>query len=116
MKPRKKIWSKAELTRLAKKYKNKNEFKKKRRSAYEAALSHPDKDKICAHMNQPKWTIKKLKALTKKYTWLKDFRKKEPAAYLYITRHKLKRFGAFFYCVCDQISDALGWYSEFFEM
>lgn len=88
-------WTDALLEEEAKKYKNKDEFRKKNNAAYQAARRRGKKffDNICSHMPKRKdisgeknpnykWSYSDLKNEAKKYGRLVDFQYGSPVAYV----------------------------------
>lgn len=87
-------WSKNELIKEALKYKTKNEFQQKSKSAYLAAYRRNILNDICSHMIITKkengyWTIEKCFMEAKKYNNKKDFRENCVQANKVLRKHKL---------------------------
>ena len=80
-----KIWTKAECATIAKRYNERNKFRKSRQNAYHAARVHGWLDEICSHMPKPKpprtWTKDECAAIAKKHNKRSEMIKCDLQAY-----------------------------------
>ena len=86
-----KIWTKAECATIAKRYNERNKFRKSRQNAYHAARVHGWLDEICSHMPKPTpprtWTKEECAARAKKYNKRSEMIKCDSNAYNAARKH-----------------------------